>query len=96
MYLISKDRKLLESWQAEVDKELGYPEDVSTFRQVGAGIHAPLGLGRALHFAEIETDQTGTQFALPFSDAVPVPKGTETVEALPKDWYPADELSGQE
>ena len=87
-YLISTNRPILETWQVQVDAARGYPEPLSDLRQVGRGPHAPLELGRAMHFAEVLVDQTGTRFALPFSDAIPVPSGVQVVDALPNDWYP--------
>lgn len=87
-YVITTDRQLLESWQSQVDQIFGYPEPLEQFIQVGCGPHAPVELGRAMHFAEIETDQTGTRFALPLPEGIDTPEGVEVVEELPNDWQP--------
>jgi len=92
MYIISTSRSLLESWQSQVDEAMGYPEPLDKFQQIGRGPHAPIELGRAIHFAEIETDQTGTRFALPVPDGIEAPKGVETVGELPSDWRPTPEM----
>lgn len=91
-YVIFTDFSSLETWQAACDAALGYPEPLSNLHHVGIGPHAPLELGRALHFAEAMTDESGTRWALPYTDAVATPEGATVVDTLPDDWWPSLEM----
>lgn len=87
-YIIATDKASLEAFQAEADAAYGYPEQENQFTNVGLGPHADWTVGRAMHHAEIITDQTGLRFALPYTALiVDVPEGA-TVGELPEDWYP--------
>lgn len=90
-YVITIEKSILETWQATVDIALNYPEPLESLRNVGLGVHAPIELGRALHFADIITDQTGTKYALPVPEEIDPPSGVQFVTELPSDWY--EELS---
>lgn len=93
-YILSTDRKKLEAYQAEVDVKAGYPESLESLRHVGPGIHAPKEVGRALHYATIDTNAKGDTFALPVHEAktAPVDAKVTVVEKLPDDWKPLEAL----
>lgn len=94
-FVISEDKVVLEEWQATIDNVTGYPEPLDSFVNIGSPPYVPTELGRAYHFADIMTDQSGTRFALPYSDATVIPDGVTVVDELPTDWW-ADGLFSQE
>jgi hypothetical protein len=91
-YLIFTDITEAEAYQSQVDTELGYPEPLDSLHYIGGGIHAPLELGRAMHYAEIDTDQTGTQFALPRRGETAAPCTATLVDGLPDGWHPSIDM----
>jgi hypothetical protein len=91
-YVILTDLSILEAWQSQCDVALGYPEPIENLTYVGAPTHAPKEIGRAMHFAEVMVDQTGTRWALPFTDAVSLPEGAAVVDELPSDWCPVMDM----
>jgi len=68
-YLIFTDIKEAESYQAKVDAELGYPEDINSLTYVGNGIHAPKELGLAVHFSYPVANDKEDSWFLPKQDA---------------------------
>lgn len=85
-YLITMNRKTLETYQSARDKELGYPEIDAQLIEVGPGRHVPKDLCRAWHYDAIITDKTETQFAIRAIEEKEVPVDCEC-KPLPIDWY---------
>jgi hypothetical protein len=72
-------------YQAQVDMVCGFPEPPEKFSRIGIPPHAPIEVGRALHYAKINTDATQKRFALPLSPQESPKKGIETIK-LTEDW----------
>jgi hypothetical protein len=87
-FYISDDQAELKAFQTDVDAVAGYPESLSSLRWVGTGIHCPKEYGRALHYAEVFADKTGTKHAITFSDKKPKPPKANKHDELPADWWP--------
>jgi hypothetical protein len=64
--IIFTDKIEMEEYRAKMDKELGYPESLESFRHVGVGIHCDFEVGRAHHYAtEVVEPKEAKSWALP-------------------------------
>lgn len=91
-YIIFATQQQAEEYQAASDAALGYPEQENQFEFQGQPPHSDWQLGRAMHYAPIETCQFGNRWALPQTE-ITVPSGATVVEALPEDWRaPIEEI----
>jgi hypothetical protein len=90
-YIVFSNPTNAESYQAQADVILGYPESLDSLRWVGDGIHAPLEFGRAMHFAIVQKHYSEDKWALPKmegTESINLPDTTTIVEELSEDWYP--------
>jgi len=99
-FITSTDIKQLEAIQAETDVALGYPEQEHQFVRQGFGPWCDWTVGRAFHYAPIDTNEKGDTHALPITDkmseAITAKEvtdptkivGVTVVDELPIDWYP--------
>jgi hypothetical protein len=91
MYIIFTSLTDAESYQAQADVILGYPESLDSLQWVGDGIHAPLEFGRAMHFAEVQKHYSEDKWALPKMEGtedITLPEGVTIIEELTEGWYP--------
>jgi len=92
-YMIFESKTDCEKWLSATDKELGYPEDLSKFVRCGTGVFGPIELGRGMHYAEPQADQTGKKWMVAaklkekLSDVKDFSKSVTVVDTLPVDWH---------
>jgi len=78
-----------ESYQAQADILLGYPEPLDRFIQAGGGVHGDPEVGRAYHYFPIDENDAGDAWAL--KEVIGIEHSGTVVSELPEGWRPVIE-----